>query len=175
MVISVREIFDRETEGSIQDTLKLFTWESPDKQLVLELPEGFAQLEAEKREESYPSSDRPEIILENVQGKAQLTLKFFRKVMKKEDTGDVIREIRKLTENTYVQYPNTPSYLYANSEIPVGWFLMYMKDIKKEHIKAVFSINRQMVLLTLTYLEKENWKWRTVRDYIFASIKEGIV
>lgn len=175
MVISVREIFDRETEGSIQDTLKLFTWESPDKQLVLELPEGFAQLEEEKREESYPSSDRPEIIMENVQGRVQLTLKFFQKVMKKEDTGDTIKEIRKLTENTYVQYPNTPSYLYANSEIPVGWFLMYMKDIKKEHVKAVFSINKQMVLLTLTYPEEENWKWRTVRDYIFASIREGIV
>ncbi len=171
----MKKIFNRETEGCEQDTLNLLTWESPDKQLVLELPEGFVQVEDGKKEESYPSSDRPEIILENKQGGVQITLTFFQKVMKKEDTQDVIEQIREMTENTYVQYPNTPSYLYKNGEIPVGWFLMYMKDIKKEHIKAVFSINKHMVLLTLTYPEEENWKWRTARDYIFASIKEGIM
>lgn len=168
----MREIFDGETENSEQDTLRLLTWEAPFGQLVLELPEGFAQLEAENKEKCYPSSDRPEIILENERDRVQFTLQFFQKAMKKEDTQDVIEQIRELTEDTYVQYLSTPSYLYVNGEIPVGWFLMYMKDIKKEHVKAVFSINKHMALLTFTYPEEESWKWRIVRDYMFASIKE---
>ena len=49
---------------------------------------------------------------------------------------------------------------------------MHMNDIEKEHIKAVFSIKKHMVLLTLTYPTEENWKWRVAKDYIFASIKE---
>lgn len=169
----MRTIFDRETQNSGQDTLNLVTWEFHDKQLILELPEGFAQLEDEKREECYPSSDRPEIILENEQGSVQLTLHFLKKEMKKEDTQNVIWQIRELTDNTYVQYQNTPSYLHSDGEIPVGWFLMYMRDIKKEHIKAIFSVNKHMVLLTLTYPEEENWKWRIVKEYIFTSIKEA--
>ncbi|MBD5547930.1 MAG: hypothetical protein HDQ97_11110 [Lachnospiraceae bacterium] len=168
----MRTIFDKETEGGMQNALHLVTWKLPDKQFVLELPEGFAEIDEEKKEENYPLSDRPEIILEDEQGEVQLTLQFFYKVMKTDETKGVTEQIHELMENTYVQYPSSQVYLDKNGEIPIGWFLMRMSDLKKEHIKAVFSIKRHMALLTLTYPEEESWKWRAIKDYIFISIKE---
>lgn len=165
-------IFDGEAEGSRQDTLNLTTWEFREDHLALALPEGFAEMSEEKREGSYPSSERPKIILEEEQGKAQFTIQFFQKVMKEEDAGGAIEQIRELTSKSFVQYKYSPVYLCEDGPIPVGWFLMCMKDIKKEHIKAVFSIKGFMVLLTLTYPEEESIKWRSFKDYMFASIKE---
>ena len=169
----VKTIFEKETEGCGQDDLQLSMWELHDKQLVIELPEGFEEMDEERKEENYPLSGRPEMIVEDGEGKVQITFQFFQKVMGTEETRDVTDQIRELMESAYVQYQTSQIYLDTDGEIPVGWFLMHMNDIEKEHIKAVFSIKKHMVLLTLTYPIEENWKWRVAKDYIFASIKEG--
>lgn len=165
-------IFERESEGSVQDTLKLVTWEFPEGQFSLALPEGFVRMDENKQEGCYPMSNRPQLILDKEQDEAQVTIHFFHKAMNKEDAKRAIEQIFELTRKSYVQYKYSPTYLYVQDGIFIGWFLMCMKDIKKEHIKAVFSIKGYMVLLTFTYPEEEKLKWRTMKDYIFASIKE---
>lgn len=168
----MKTIFSGETEGSVQDTLNLVTWDFHEKQFSLALPEGFLVMSGEKQEGSYPLSNRPQIILEEESEKAQITIQFFHKAMKKEDTRRAIEQILELTRKSFVQYKYSPIHLYAEGEVPVGWFLIHMEDIEKEHIKAVFPIKEYMVLLTLTYPEEKSMKWRSFKDYMFASIKE---
>ena len=165
-------IFDGETEGSVQDTINLVAWDFLEKQLGFVLPEGFSEMSEEKREESYPLSNRPQIILEDEQRKVQITIHFFHKTMKKEDITGAVEQILELTRKAFAQYEYSPIYLFTDGAVPVGWFLMRMKDIEKEHIKAVLPIKESMVLLTLTYPEEESIKWCSFKDYMFASIKE---
>ena len=160
----MKTIFSGETEGSVQDTLNLVTWDFHEKQFSLALPEGFLEMSGEKQEGSYPLSDRPQIILEEESEKAQVTIQ--------EDIRRATEQILELTRKSFVQYKYSPIHLYAEGEFPVGWFLMRMEDIEKEHIKAVFPIKEYMVLLTLTYPEEKSMKWRSFKDYMFASIKE---
>lgn len=168
----MKTIYDREAQRSEQGSICVFTWESPDKQLMLELPEGFHEMEKERREGNYPLFERPEIILEDEEEKVQLTLQFFDKPMKKEDTKEAVWQIYVLMKEFFMQYPKSPVYLNENDGIPVGWFMMHMNNMGKEHMKAVFPIKGKMTLLTLTYPEKESVKWRAFTGHLLASIQE---
>lgn len=171
-------IFHSDAEGCSQEQIGVFTWKDPEQRLSLALPEGFREMEEEKKEENYPMAERPEIIMEDERGKTQLTLQFLNKGMSREETGEAGQKICELTQDSFVQYQISPFYLYENGEIPVGWFRMSMKALKWEHIKAVFSINNHMALLTLTYPEEERIKWQVFIKYLFDSVhqekEEGI-
>lgn len=169
----MRMIFDREAEGTAQDLVRMIPWHSPDGMLALEIPEGFVDMEEHRKEENYPSSDRPKIILEHGEEEVQITLQLFGRKMKAEETEAAVREVRRTVENIFVQYRLSPAHLANGRETTAGWFLMKMKDIKKEHIKAVFSIKEHMVLFTVTYPEGERAKWRIVTEMILKSVKEG--
>ena len=168
----MKTIFDRDAEGSIQNTLDLVKWDFAERKFSLALPGNFAEMSGEKQEGSYPLANRPQIILEEKQGKEQITIQFFRKVLKKEDVRNAIEQVLELTQEAFVQYTYSPVYLYRDGAVPVGWFLMHMKDMEKEHIKALFPIKEYMVLLTFTYPEEESIKWCSLKEEIFASIKE---
>ncbi len=165
-------IFHKDAEGCSQEQVCAFTWTDPKQRLSLVLPEGFQEMEEEKREEYFSMEERPEIIMEDEQGSTQFTLQFLNKAMSREETKEAVRGICELTQKTFVQYKTSPLYLYEKSEIPVGWFCMSMKALKREHIKAVFSIENRMVLLTLTYPEEERVKWQVFARYLFDSLHQ---
>ena len=169
----MRTVFDRETEGTSQEQIRMQIWRSPGEELSLELPEGFVEMEDGRREGSYPLPDRPEIILEHATEKALLTLQFFDKLMKAEETEKAIQQVRKITEESFVQYTCSPVHLTEGEEIRSGWFLMKMEALEREHIKAVFSLKGRMTLLTLTYPQADQAKWHVLRDLILRSIREG--
>lgn len=164
-------LFDQETEGCVQDSVRVFQWTEPGGRLSLELLEGFHDLSGEKREEHYPFDDRPEIILEDTANDVQLTLQFLDKELKPGETRTALLKISELTKNAYPRYQSSPEYLFEKGDILIGWFVLSMEDIEKEHVKAVFSIDHKMTLLTLTYPEKESFKWRPIFKYIFGSFK----
>ncbi len=92
--------------------------------------------------------------------------------MSREETKWAVRAVCELTQKAFVQYKTSPLYLHEKSEIPVGWFRMSMKALKREHIKAVFSIENHMVLLTLTYPEEESIKWQALSPLLFDSLHQ---
>lgn len=165
-------IFYEDTEGCSQEQVCVFTWTEPRQRLSLALPEGFRKMSPEKEEEYFPMKERPEIIMEDEKGSTQFTLQFLDKQMSREETKWVVRAVCELTQKAFVQYKTSPLYLHEKSEIPVGWFRMSMKALKREHIKAVFSIENHMVLLTLTYPEEESIKWQALSPLLFDSLHQ---
>lgn len=164
-------LFDKEAEGSIQDTVRVFRWETPDGRVSIELPESVSDMQEEKKESNYPYKDRPEIILEDEDSDMQITIQFLEKEMKEEDTRVAAQKVCKLTRAVFPQYKSSPVYVCDEDDITIGWFLLYMEDMGREHVKAVFSVDKKMVLLTMTYPEEDNYKWRPIIKYIFASIE----
>lgn len=168
----MRTVFERETEGAVQEQIRMVSWQPPEGKLMMELPEGFREMEADRRESCYPLGNRPEIILEYEQEEAQITLQFFDRKMLREEVVAAAEQVRKTTEKTFVQYECMPVHLWEEGKNRVGWFLMGLKDRKQEHIKAVFSLKGCMTLLTVTYPEENKTKWNALCRLMFESIKE---
>ncbi len=165
-----RMLFCQDTEGCFQDSVSVVLWNTPGGTLTMELPEEFLEMTEENREENYPYADRPEIILEDILEDAQITVQFFEKELKETEIWDAVSQVLELTEETYPEYKASPVYLYEGGFIPIGWFLLTMEEMKKEHVKAVFSVEGKMTLFTLTYPIEKNFKWRPLFKYIFSSI-----
>lgn len=166
----MKTIFYRDTEGCDQDQVNVFIWKDPKERISFILPEGFREMEEEKKEENYPMSERPEVILEDELGRIQVTLQFLDKAMSREETNEAARQVYELAQSSFAQCRISSVYLYEKGEIPVGWFLMSIKTLKCEHIKAVFSIDNHMALLTLTYPEEERMKWHVFIKHLFDSV-----
>lgn len=164
-------LFCQDTAGCFQDSVSTVLWSAPGGEFFMELPEGFEEMTEESREENYPYADRPEIILEDVSEDAQITLQFLEKELKETEIWDAVSQVLELTENTFPEYKASPEYLYEAGSTPIGWFLLTMEDMEKEHVKAVFSVENRMALFTLTYPIEKNFKWRPLFKYIFSSIK----
>lgn len=166
-----KALFCQDTEGCFQDSVSTVLWSMPGGKFSVELPEGFEEMAEEGREENYPYADRPEIILEDVSEDAQITLQFLEKELKEAEIWDAVSQVLELTESTFPEYKASPEYLYEGGSTPIGWFLLNMGDMEKEHVKAVLSVEDKMALFTLTYPTEKNFKWRPLFKYIFSSIK----
>lgn len=169
----MRTVFDGEAEETVQAMVRMVSWQPPEEAVVMDLPEGFTHMEDQRREEYFPLADRPEVILEYGEEDAQITLQIFDRRMKEEEAEAAARQVLKVVEERFVQYPCSPVYLETGGEIMAGWFSMKMKDIGREHVKAVFSIKGHMALLTFTYPEEACAKWRVVCGMLLRSVKEG--
>lgn len=101
-------IFHSDVEGCSQEQVSVYTWKDPQERLSLVLPEGFHEMEEEKKEENYSMTERPEFVMRDKQGNTQFTLQFLNKVMSREETGEAIRKICELTQNSFVQYQTSP-------------------------------------------------------------------
>lgn len=164
-------LFDKDAEGSIQDTVKMCTWELLEGKILLELPEGMEKMPAERQEKYYPYEGRPEIILEHMECDVQITFQMLEKKLKPEEVYKAVHEIYKLIDKAFPKYKKTKIYLADDGEVEIGWFLMEMEDGGKEHMKAVFSAMEKIALLTVTYKETEKWKWRVLGRDILASMR----
>lgn len=166
-----KALFCQDTEGCFQDSVSTVLWSMPGGKFSVELPEGFEEMAEESREENYPYADRPDIILEDVSEDVQITLQFLEKELKEAEIWDAVSQVLELTESTFPEYKVSPEYLYEGGSTPIGWFLLNMGDMEKEHVKAVLSVEDKMALFTLTYPTEKNFKWRPLFKYIFSSIK----
>ena len=164
-------LYDEAAEGCEQDGVDLMKWKFAIANVLLELPVGMKEMEPERQEIEYPYEGRPEIILENPEYDLQLTFSLLDKEMKPEDVRDAIEAVYDLMEEAFPRYRRTQRYVISEIPIPVGWFLMQMEDLGVEHMKAVFSAEGKMVLLTMTYRADETWKWRVLTKHILASIR----
>lgn len=164
-------IFDKDEEGSMQDTIGVSSWEAQNGSISLELPEGFADMEEEKKKANYPYEGRPEIILEDEGTNTHITLQFMNKELKAADTLQAAAQVCELTKSAFPRYKTSPEYLLETQGVSVGWFLLYMDDMEREHIKAVFSVENRLALFTMTYPEADRCKGRTVFKYIVSSLK----
>ena len=168
----MRTVFDEEAEGTEQEPVRMNEWQSPEGMLIMELPEGFTNMEENRRDEYFPLEGRPEIILEHGEEDAQMTLQIFDRQMKAEEAEAAVVQMQNVVEENFTQYQYSPVYLELTGEIRIGWFLMLMKDIGREHIKAVFSVRGKMALLTITYPERVHARWYAIWRMILASMKE---
>ncbi|MDE6903578.1 MAG: hypothetical protein K2P76_01290 [Lachnospiraceae bacterium] len=166
-------LFSQDTEGCVQDSVSTVLWIWGDGKCSMELPEGFQEMEERNKEEIYPYEERPEIILEDFQEDVQITVQFFEKELKEAEVRDALSQVFKLTEESFPEYKTSPEYLWEEAGVPIGWFLLTMEDLEKEHVKAVFSLEERMMLFTLTYPVENNFKWRPLFKYIFSTIKKA--
>lgn len=167
----IRKLFNQKEEGCIQDSVQAVRWKESGERFMLELPQGFHEMTDEKKKAFYPFDNRPEVILEEDGDGAQFTFQFLDKKLKGEDIRKAIGQVRKLTEDTFPEYKVTEEHLNMEGEIIVGWFCVQMERLGKEHMKAVFSVESQMALLTMTYPEEKEIKWRAVVRHMFRTLK----
>ena len=163
-------LFDKETEGCVQDLVQVISWELLGGDIQLELPQGFQEMTPERRSEFYPYENRPEIILEDMESEVQITLQFLDKVMQEKETRTALGMVHELMEDAFSKYEITPAYLFEDGHLPIGWLLIKMKDRRVEHVKAIFCCKGKMTLLTVTYSMDEYIKWRALVKCIFKSI-----
>lgn len=158
----------KESSGCIQESILLTILELDIIGLQMKFPEGFYQMEEEKSRRCYPWKGRPDIILENCDG-VQVTGQTTGQEMKKSDIVPAVEAARKLAENTFPQYSFSPVYLCEKGELPVGWFRIKMPDRKEQHIKAFSVMQDEMILLTFTYPDTEEIKWKSLILYSFGT------
>lgn len=163
-------LFDKETEGCVQDLVQVISWKPLGGDIQMELPEGFHEMTRERKSEFYPYENRPENILEDMESQTQITLQFLNKAMQEKETRVAIGKVHELMEDAFSKYEITPAYLFEDGYMPIGWFLIKMEDRRTEHVKAIFSCKGKMSLLTVTYSIDESIKWRTLVKCIFKSI-----
>lgn len=166
------EIFcAKDSSGCIQEDTRLAILRMEKIGLQMEFPEGFFQMEEGRKRRFYPGKEQPEIVLENPDG-VQVTGQATGQEMKREELVSAVETARELAANTFPQYWFSPVYLQERGEFSVGWFQMRMPDRKTEHIKAFGVVQDEMVMVTVTYPEAENIKWRSLILYSLGTWRE---
>lgn len=166
------EIFcAKDSSGCIQEDIRLAILRMEKIGLQMEFPEGFFQMEEGRKRRFYPGKEQPEIVLENSDG-VQVTGQATGQEMKREELVSAVETARELATNTFPQYWFSPVYLQERGEFSVGWFQMRMPDRKTEHIKAFGVVQDEMVMVTVTYPEAENIKWRSLILYSLGTWRE---
>lgn len=165
-------LYEQETGNTMQSMVKMSKWTMPNEKFSLQLPESFVQMNEVGQKENYPYRNRPEIILEERNSGVQITFQILDKEMKRADTEEAAAQMREQVKKAFPKYQCSIPYMLIAGELPVGWFVLEMEDRKKEHIKAIFSIENKLVLFTVTYWSREKEKWYFLFRYILASLKE---
>lgn len=166
------EIFcAKDSSGCIQEDTRLAILRMEKIGLQMEFPEGFFQMEEGRKRRFYSGKEQPEIVLENPDG-VQVTGQATGQEMKREELVSAVETARELATNTFPQYWFSPVYLQERGEFSVGWFQMRMPDRKTEHIKAFGVVHDEMVMVTVTYPEAENIKWRSLILYSLGTWRE---
>ena len=155
----------------MQENVSLTLLEMDTIGLQMKFPEGFYQMEDGKKSKCYPWKGRPDIILENHED-VQVTGQATGQEMKISEIAPAVEAARELAENTFPQYCFSPVYLCEKGELPVGWFRVKMPDREIVHIKAFSVINDEMVMLTFTYPDTEEIKWKSIILYCFGTWEE---
>lgn len=89
--------------------------------------------------------------------------------MKRDELMPAVEAARKLSENDFPQYWFSPVYWKEGEELSVGWFQMRMTDRGIEHIKAFCVVQDEMLMVTFTYPEADNIKWKSLILYSLAT------
>lgn len=166
------EIFcAKDSSGCIQEDIRLTVLRMDEIGLQMEFPEGFYQMEEEKRRRFYPGKERPRIILENPDG-VQVTGQAAGLKMKREELVSAVEAAREMAADTFPQYRFSPVYLQERGELSAGWFRMRMPDRKTEHIKAFGVVRDKLVMVTFTYPEAEEIKWKSLILYSLGTWRE---
>lgn len=160
------EIFcAKDSSGCIQEDIRLTILRMEKIGLQMEFPEGFYQMEEERKRRFYPGKERPKIVLENPDGVQITGQAVGQKIMRREELMPAAEAARELAVSTFPQYRFSPAYLQERGEVSVGWFRMQMPDRKTEHIKAFGVVQDEIVMVTFTYPEAENIKWKSLILY----------
>lgn len=166
------EIFcTKESNGCIQESISLTILKMEQIGLQMKFPEGFYQMEEEKRSRYYPWRGKPSIILENHNG-VQMTGQATGQKMAVSEMIPAVESTKEMVKNTFPQYSFSPVYLCERGEIPVAWFQFKMPDKEMEHIKAFCVIQNEMDLVTFTYPCMEEIKWKSIILYSFGTWRE---
>lgn len=167
------EIFcAKDSSGCMQEDIRLMLLRMDEIGLLMEFPEGFYQMEDEKRRRCYPWKGRPDIILENSDG-VRLTGQKTGQKIEVSEIVPAVEAARELTENNFPQYSFSPVYLHERGELPIGWFQMKMSDREMEHIKVFSVIHKEMIMTTFTYPSAEEIKWKSMILYSFGTWRES--
>ena len=161
----------KESSGCTQETILFTDLEMKAIGLQMKFPEGFYQMEEGKQRRCYPWKGRPDIILENHEG-VQVTGQATGQGMKIPEIVQAVEAARELAKNTFPQYIFTPVYLNEKGELPIGWFRIKMPDREVGHIKAFSAIHDEMVMLTYTYPDAEEIKWKSIILYSLGTWRE---
>lgn len=166
------EVFcTKESSGCIQESILFATLEMDTIGLQMKFPEGFYRMEDGKRHRYYPWKGRPDMVWENHEG-VQVTGQAAGQKVKISEIVPAAEAARKMTENIFPQYRFSPVYLCETGELPIGWFRMQMQDRGMEHIKAFTVIDHEMVMLTFTYPDAEEIKWKSIILSSFGTWRE---
>lgn len=164
--------YDQEMEGCRQETILLKRAELEPGILTAEIPQQMEPMSGVCRDMFYPYDSRPETILAEREGSAQLTFAMLDKEMLPGECADAAEAVRRCTEEEYPHNWISPVLSFRGGEVPVGWFLMIFteEDRQRHHVKAVFSVCGRFCLATFTYPEQERIKWEAIVKHFFSTL-----
>jgi hypothetical protein len=164
--------YDQEMEGCQQETIVLKRVELAPEVLTAEIPQQMEPMSGAFRDMFYPYDNRPEVILSDREGSAQLTFAMLDKDMLPGECGDAAEAVRSYTEEEYPHNWISPVVCFRGGEVPVCWFLMILteEDRQRHHVKAVFSVWGRFCLATFTYPEQERTKWEAIVKRFFSTL-----
>lgn len=170
----MRVLYEQGTEGCIQETVVVEKIVLADGLLEAELPIQLSIMQEAMREMYYPYEKRTEILLADTDGSIQMTFQMTAQRMIRNETGGAAEAVRGCVDRIYPYNSLSPAYLFRDGEIPVGWFTMNIDENGNQflHIKAVFSVNNQLCLTTITFPELERMKWTAIVKHFFSSLHE---
>jgi hypothetical protein len=168
-------LYDSDTEGCIQEAVVMERIMLADGILSAEIPADLKQMTENMKEMFYPYEDRPDMILADADGKNQMTFQRIDKKLGKEETRNAAEAVREYISRINPRSELSLVHLYVNGQYPAGWFTMELEEFeeKKQHVKAVLSIQNQMYLVTATYPEPDRMKWEVRLKQFFHTLREA--
>lgn len=167
-------LFDSDTEGCIQEAVVMERIVLADGILSAEIPVDLKQMPENMKEMFYPYEDRPEMILADADGKNQMTFQRINKKLGMEDTRKAAESVMEYISRINPRSEFSFVHLYAAGQYPAGWFTVELEEFeeKRQHVKAVLSVQNQMCLVTATYPEQNRMKWEVLLKQFFHTLRE---
>lgn len=167
-------LYDSDTEGCIQEAVVMKRIVLADGFLSAEISADLKQMTEHMKEMFYPYEDRPELILADDDGKNHMTFQRIDKKLVMEETRNAAEAVREYISRIHPRSELSLVHLYVNGQYPAGWFTMELEEFeeKKQHAKAVLSVQNQMCLVTATYPELDRMKWEVLLKRFFHTLRE---
>lgn len=168
----MRMLYCQDTEGCDQETVIFKEIELIRGRLTAELPSQLLPAGESVREMFYPYEKYPETILADIEGKNQITIQMLNKELTPKETGNAAEAVREYAEKLYPHKKLSPVHLFREGEVHAGWFVMelLLGGQPYLHVKAVFSVNKQLCLTTITYPQQEQLKWSILLKHFLGSL-----
>lgn len=165
-------LYESGTEGCCQETAAVKEMKFENGLLTAEVFSELVPMPEWVKESYYPYDHLPDVLLSNESGTVQMTFQILEKELSVSETGTAAERVKELVGRIYPDSKISPVRLFRDGGFPVGWFVAEIEEGTERycHVKGIFSFQKRLCLVTVTYPERERSKHEMLVKHFFATL-----